>query len=102
VTAAVVAGVRRLVLLSALGAEYDGHPLKLAEQAVHGSGVEWTILRPHWFTQNFSEDIAEIAAQPRPKTTTKGCGVSKLRNRSELGLPLVIRSNAYASGRVGP
>lgn len=55
VTAAVAAGTRRLVLLSAPGAEYDGHPLKPAEQAVRGSGAEWTILRPHWFAQNFSE-----------------------------------------------
>jgi uncharacterized protein YbjT (DUF2867 family) len=55
VTDAVAAGVRRLVLLSAPGAEYDGHPLKSAEQAVRGSGVEWTILRPTWFAQNFSE-----------------------------------------------
>jgi uncharacterized protein YbjT (DUF2867 family) len=56
VTAAVAAGLRRLVFLSAPGAEYDGHPLKPAEEAVRGSGVEWTILRPHWFAQNFSED----------------------------------------------
>jgi uncharacterized protein YbjT (DUF2867 family) len=44
------------VLLSAPGAEYEGHPLRPAEKAVHGSGVEWAILRPHWFAQNFSED----------------------------------------------
>jgi uncharacterized protein YbjT (DUF2867 family) len=55
VTEAVAAGVRRLVLLSAGGADHDHHPLKPAEQAVRGSGVEWTILRPDWFAQNFSE-----------------------------------------------
>jgi uncharacterized protein YbjT (DUF2867 family) len=55
VTEAVAAGVRRLVLLSAPGAETDGHPLQAAEQAVRGSGVAWTILRPSWFSQNFSE-----------------------------------------------
>jgi uncharacterized protein YbjT (DUF2867 family) len=57
VTEAVAAGVRRLVLLSAhgVGEADDGHPLKVAEQAVRGSGVEWTILRPDWFSQNFSE-----------------------------------------------
>jgi uncharacterized protein YbjT (DUF2867 family) len=55
VTEAVAAGVRRLVLLSAPGAETDGHPLQAAEQAVRGSGVAWTILRPMWFSQNFSE-----------------------------------------------
>ncbi|WP_239134018.1 NAD(P)H-binding protein [Rugosimonospora africana] len=55
VTEAVAAGVRRLVLLSAGGADHDSNPLKLAEQAVRGSGVEWTVLRPTWFAQNFSE-----------------------------------------------
>lgn len=56
VTEAVAAGVRRLVLLSAPGVEADdNHPLKTAEEAVRGSGVDWTILRPTWFSQNFSE-----------------------------------------------
>ncbi|GAA1935795.1 NAD(P)H-binding protein [Kitasatospora viridis] len=57
VTEAVAAGVRRLVLLSAhgVGAADDGHPLKTAERAVRESGVGWTVLRPDWFAQNFSE-----------------------------------------------
>jgi uncharacterized protein YbjT (DUF2867 family) len=52
---AVGAGAHRLVLLSAPAADDDNHPLHAAEQAVRGSGVDWTILRPHWFSQNFSE-----------------------------------------------
>jgi uncharacterized protein YbjT (DUF2867 family) len=53
---AVDAGVRRLVLLSSPGVEFiDEHPLAYAERAVRDSGVEWTILRPTWFSQNFSE-----------------------------------------------
>ncbi|MES4908553.1 MULTISPECIES: NAD(P)H-binding protein [unclassified Streptomyces] len=55
VSEAVAAGVRRLVLLSAPRAGEDDHPLHAAEQAVRGSGVDWTILRPNWFSQNFSE-----------------------------------------------
>jgi uncharacterized protein YbjT (DUF2867 family) len=55
VTEAVAAGARRLVLLSAPGADHDKHPLKPAERAVRGCGVQWTILRPTWFAQNFSE-----------------------------------------------
>jgi uncharacterized protein YbjT (DUF2867 family) len=56
VTEAVAAGVRRLVLLTAHGVDrLDGHPLKAAEEAVRGSGADWTILRPTWFSQNFSE-----------------------------------------------
>ncbi|MCO6005473.1 NAD(P)H-binding protein [Actinoallomurus purpureus] len=55
VAEAVAAGVRRLVLLSAPAAGQDDHPLHAAEQAVRGSGVDWTIVRPDWFAQNFSE-----------------------------------------------
>jgi uncharacterized protein YbjT (DUF2867 family) len=53
---AVTAGVRRLVMLSAPGIDdIDGHPLRPAERAVRDSGVGWTVLRPSWFAQNFSE-----------------------------------------------
>jgi uncharacterized protein YbjT (DUF2867 family) len=57
VSLAAASGVRRLVLLSAygVGEAGDGHPLAAAEQAVRASGAEWTILRPDWFAQNFSE-----------------------------------------------
>jgi uncharacterized protein YbjT (DUF2867 family) len=57
VAEAVAAGVRRLVLLSAggVGEADDRHPLKTAEQSVRASGLDWTILRPDWFSQNFSE-----------------------------------------------
>jgi uncharacterized protein YbjT (DUF2867 family) len=49
---AVQAGVGRLVLLSGRGEE----GAELGERAVQGSGVDWTILRSSWFSQNFSED----------------------------------------------
>ncbi|MEU6038598.1 NAD(P)H-binding protein [Actinomadura sp. NPDC047616] len=52
------AKVRRLVLLSARGG--DGRALpeqEPVERAVRDSGAEWTILRPAWFAQNFSEDF---------------------------------------------
>ncbi|ANP52992.1 uncharacterized protein YbjT (DUF2867 family) [Streptomyces griseochromogenes] len=55
VNEAVTMGVRRLVLLSAPRAGEEDHPLHTAEQAVRGSGVEWAVLRPNWFSQNFSE-----------------------------------------------
>ena len=57
VDAAVAAGVRRLVLLSAPGADSEYHPLHATEQVVRGSGLAWTVLRPGWFAQNFSEDF---------------------------------------------
>ncbi|KUJ70716.1 hypothetical protein ACZ90_01655 [Streptomyces albus subsp. albus] len=46
-------GVERVVMLSARGWETAGP----AEQAVRESGLAWTILRPTWFAQNFSEDM---------------------------------------------
>lgn len=54
---AVAEGVRRLVLLSArIPPGADVPPILIPEQAVKGSGVEWTIIRPGWFDQNFSEN----------------------------------------------
>lgn len=61
---AVAAGVRRLVLLSARGVDVPGHfgsDTVIAhghlegERAVRESGASWTVLRPSWFAQNFSE-----------------------------------------------
>ncbi|MET8004612.1 NAD(P)H-binding protein [Nonomuraea glycinis] len=59
---AVAAGVRRFVLLSARGADTWGDStfgldMRAAEEAVRASGVEWTILRPPNFSQNFDEDV---------------------------------------------
>ncbi len=47
------AGARRLVLLSGRGED----EAQRAEDAVRAAGVDWTILRASWFSQNFSESI---------------------------------------------
>jgi uncharacterized protein YbjT (DUF2867 family) len=56
---AVRAGVRRVVLLSSMGVEFPnegpGSGRDRLEQLVKASGMEWTILRPGGFNQNFSE-----------------------------------------------
>ncbi|MGE2738043.1 NAD(P)H-binding protein [Mycolicibacterium vaccae] len=62
VTRAQDAGVRRLVLLSGRGADSwgdsdFGRDMRDAEDAVRAAGVDWTILRPNNFAQNFSEDL---------------------------------------------
>ncbi len=57
------AGVGRVVVLSARGAERaPGSPLDRAEAATRSSGMPWAVVRPTWFMQNFSEGIhaAEI------------------------------------------
>ncbi|MFC8429049.1 NmrA family NAD(P)-binding protein [Streptomyces sp. NPDC057253] len=48
---AVGAGVRRLVLLSSRGQDRAAD----AEEALHASGADWTVVRAAWFAQNFSE-----------------------------------------------
>ena len=55
---AVSLGVRRLVVLQARVYEQAGDKLLIAgERAVRECGVEWTILRPNWFAQNFDEGV---------------------------------------------
>ncbi|MFE7513805.1 NAD(P)H-binding protein [Streptomyces sp. NPDC057540] len=50
-------GVERLVLLSHRDwVVPEGEEKLPTERAVRESGAEWTILKPAWFTQNFSED----------------------------------------------
>ncbi|WP_232666996.1 NAD(P)H-binding protein [Pseudonocardia sp. TRM90224] len=54
-------GLRRLVLLSGRGVGSPGREFAVydsqleLEDAVKVSGLEWTILQPAWFMQNFSE-----------------------------------------------
>ncbi|WP_093629867.1 NmrA family NAD(P)-binding protein [Streptomyces sp. 3213.3] len=48
---AVSLGVRRLVLLSSRGEERA----RPTEEALRGSGADWTVVRAAWFAQNFSE-----------------------------------------------
>lgn len=56
------AGARRVVLLSGRGADDYGDStfgldMRDAEDAVRNSDMEWTILRPNNFDQNFDEDL---------------------------------------------
>lgn len=62
VARAEAAGVRRLVLLSGHGADVwgdttFGRDMLSAEDAVRSSALEWTVLRPSNFAQNFDEDV---------------------------------------------
>ncbi|GAB3697862.1 SDR family oxidoreductase [Nocardiopsis oceani] len=65
VARAVAHGVERIVQLSARGIDQPGYfegveeaPSHLrGEEAVKASGLEWTVLRPGWFAQNFNEGM---------------------------------------------
>jgi len=52
------AGVARVVVLSARGGNLDpSSPLARMEAAVVASGASYTIIRPTWFMQNFTESF---------------------------------------------
>ena len=54
IDAAKAAGVRKVLLLSALGANADDSiPLRRAELHLERSGLAWNVIRPNWFMQNF-------------------------------------------------
>jgi uncharacterized protein YbjT (DUF2867 family) len=62
VVRAEAAGVRHLTLLSGRGADTWGDStfgldMRDAEDAVRGSSLDWTILRPNNFAQNFDEEL---------------------------------------------
>jgi len=56
VTAAKDAGVQQIVLISAFGVNHNEQaPMRIVEHLVIDSGVPYTILRPNFFSENFSE-----------------------------------------------
>ncbi|MEU3616661.1 NAD(P)H-binding protein [Streptomyces sp. NPDC006872] len=54
---AAAAGARRAVLLSVPEGGADQEHVLAAERALEHAGLDWTVLRPRWFFQNFSEDF---------------------------------------------
>lgn len=48
------AGVHRIVCMTGMTADRPGVPLNGIENSVEASGVEFTLLRPNWFNQNFA------------------------------------------------
>lgn len=60
------AGVRRVVRLSVVGAAHDapnrsGRLHALSDRETERCGMDWTILRPHWFMQNLLNEAGDIA-----------------------------------------
>ena len=101
VARAEAAGVRRLVLLSGRGADTWGDSefgvdMRSAEDAVRGSALEWTVLRPNNFQQNFDEELwhapllaGELAlpadAVPEPFTDLEDVADTAVRVLAEPG-----------------
>ncbi len=63
VDAAKAAGVKRIVQLSAKGVENSDTMLRQVEQHVEASGLQYTLLRPSWFFQNFNTGQREYIRQ---------------------------------------
>lgn len=132
--AAVQAGVRRLVaqsgrhihlLTAAAGLTPEAIGMHAVQQAVQGSGVEWTVLQPNNFNQNFSEgdyhgpllageltmplegvrepfiDVDDIAAVAAAVLTEDGHHgrVYELSGPESLTLPEAVAIMAEASGK---
>ncbi|MBO0651319.1 NAD(P)H-binding protein [Streptomyces triculaminicus] len=68
------AGVRRIVQLSVRGLDRDGG-VPETESAVRESGLEWTMLRPCWFAQDFAAPdffLSGVRAGDLPTPTGDG------------------------------
>jgi hypothetical protein len=62
VTAAKRAGVRHIVLISAFGVNHNEEaPLRIVEHLVIDSGVPYTILRPNFFMENFTDGFLKTS-----------------------------------------
>ncbi len=70
-------GVRKVVLMTAMGADADpAGPMRRAERHLEASGLAWNVLRPNWFMQNFHtfwrQGIVEAGAIRLPTGRAKG------------------------------
>ncbi|MBL0937770.1 MAG: NAD(P)H-binding protein [Gemmatimonadaceae bacterium] len=71
------AGVKKVVLMTAMGADADPtSPLRRAELHLEVSGIAWNVIRPNWFMQNFRtfwlHDILTQGAVRLPTGQGKG------------------------------
>lgn len=66
------AGVEKIVLMTAMGANADENsPFRKAEVKLEKSGINYNIIRPNWFMQNFNSYwIANIRNQGRIQLST--------------------------------
>ncbi|MEO3829952.1 NAD(P)H-binding protein [Actinomadura sp. B10D3] len=91
-------GVRRLVLASGRGIDRpnyvkdDGGVLKGmldSEDAVRDSGLEWTISRPGWFAQNFSEGFFADAVRAGELRLPAGDGAAAFVDAEDIAAVVV-------------
>jgi uncharacterized protein YbjT (DUF2867 family) len=91
-------GVRRIVLASGRGIDDPGYAkdsngildgLVDAEAAVRASGLEWTITRPGWFAQNFSEGFFSDAVRAGELRLPAGDGAASFVDAEDIAAVVV-------------
>ena len=97
IDAARQAGLKKLVLMSAMGADADDSaPLRQVELHLMRSGLAWNIVRPNWFMQNFHTFwLRGILADNRiylPVGQAKGSFIDA-RDIAAVAAELLIRSD---------
>jgi uncharacterized protein YbjT (DUF2867 family) len=84
-------GLRRVVLLSGRGVgspgrEFDVYESGLElENAIKASGADWTIVRPAWFAQGFSEDFFREYVQAGQIRLSAGNGAEAWIDTNDVG-----------------
>lgn len=86
-------GVGRVVLLSGRGADVPGYASEDSiagkthidgEDAVRNCGLEWTIVRPAWFAQNFSEGFFRDAVMAGELRLPAGDGAASFVDAEDI------------------
>jgi uncharacterized protein YbjT (DUF2867 family) len=84
-------GLRRVVLLSGRGVGSPGREFAVyegqldLEHAVKGSGADWTIVRPAWFMQGFSEDFGHEYVMAGEIRFSAGTGAEAWIDADDIG-----------------
>ena len=101
------AGVKRVVRMSAIGAAHDaptrnGRLHALSDVELQASGLRWTILRPHFFMQNFLGLAPVVAAQgvlPFPLGEGK-LGIVDVRDIADVGAAVLLDESGRHDGKI--
>ncbi|NJP88513.1 NAD(P)H-binding protein [Nonomuraea sp. FMUSA5-5] len=101
-------GVRRIVLASGRGIDLPGYAndrdgvlegLLDSEAAVRESGLEWTITRPGWFAQNFSEGFFADAVRAGELRLPAGDGAASFVDAEDIAA--VVTAALTGDGHAG-
>ncbi|MFG3394849.1 NAD(P)H-binding protein [Streptomyces parvus] len=101
-------GVERVVLLSGRGVDVPGYSGEAniagathvdGESAVRENGIAWTILRPTWFAQNFSEGIFRDAILAGELRLPAGDGAASFVDAEDIAAVAVaaLTENGHAA-----